>query len=73
MDVHAVPVRNDADVVGVGHLITGEEAVADLQVFQVPTQSADAVQALEQPRLRAFDQGDAKDFQTKDAIDLCID
>ena len=47
MDVHAVPMRNDADVVGVGHRVTGEEAVADLQVFQVPTQSADSVQAPE--------------------------
>jgi hypothetical protein len=43
MDGDAIAVRNDAHVVGRHHLIAGEQALGDFQIFQIPSKPGNRV------------------------------
>ena len=59
----AAVIRENAQVVGIRHLVAGEEALLDLEVA---TASTDRVDPLDEPRLRVLDNRHAEDLQALD-------
>ena len=66
VDVDPVPVGDDRDVVRVGHLVAGEQALGDFEVLEVAAKPADAVEASNQPGPGTLHHGHAEDLQPLD-------
>ncbi len=64
--VDTVAVRDDRDVIRIGGVLPGQDALGDLEIVEAAVETADAVQPLDDAWTRTLDHGQSEDTKSTD-------